>query len=504
MVDRQDLAADIQAWEIHQDPLTAESLLERLFDAAAATFHDPAILRSIVLVLGALRRYDECVLAMRAYLQICLHAYKTSGSVDAQLLATTHHAVTFLGRAAREDLPKAEMALEFAQTVQAVVKDVHVLGRATFLLCLQGRKPWSECISLLSPSCELALAHIALGCRQKALGVIKELLKHSNNQVLLILGNLLCAEEQYDRAAKAFAQVTSGETLSQKRQVIFAQLALVDLVAQLDGPDAALAKAKDVFVTFTQLFGAQQTTPSIPVIVEPSRDPPRSQPASNHRSSSFHLGALRSQPSLLLRKSASSRSLVQRHRHVSAPVQLQELLNAVEEPREESPLATQQREINELIASCWLRVARYAAEVDERGDALQALSEAQTISGATSQVLLAQCRLNIKLGNASPAQIESRFEVLLQRDDGDEHASLAYATYLMDRTEPAYARAYDLLAPWTSYKQTLDAQLWLKFGQLCEARHETERAQEAYWRALELAEVEGVLPWTELLSACAY
>jgi hypothetical protein len=158
MDDTDTLSRSLDAWLVHRDLAQAELLLNRLFETAAASFNNPRILQYMVYVLGASQRYDECEMAMRAYIQLSLHAYKTAGVVDQHFQTTVHYAITIFANAHRKGRAKPGLAPEFAEAVQPIQKNAHLLGRAMFALCCEGNRSWGTCIDLLEPSYDLVLA----------------------------------------------------------------------------------------------------------------------------------------------------------------------------------------------------------------------------------------------------------------------------------------------------------------------------------------------------------
>lgn len=287
------------------NPKDAEELLNMLFDAARKTFHSPRILRYLIQVLAALDRYVEAILALKAYLQVAIHATRTqnSGDIDTneQILRTIHFAISRILSEVPASFKPAQHMQELCVSLKKLQSDLHITdlplqgtidgvnGVAASLTYRVSRDPLDlhKAIDALESSkqkapniadiVDLAVVYVQHDQLPAAMTSIRQALQlgNSNIQSMIVFANLLCCEELYDRALVVLERVMNLDipkpiSLRDRTFLVHAKTMELKIIEITDGPAKALESSSQLIIMYATHFH-RRTDRTLPTSDAPRR-----------------------------------------------------------------------------------------------------------------------------------------------------------------------------------------------------------------------------------------
>lgn len=279
----------VESWLSSQDKLPrAEEILDLAYEATGKTFHSPRLLRYICHALGSLERFDECYLALKAYLQIAVHAQKTQPGADVdsalQIVELVNVIIADVFSKAPPGwhayLKSREMCAQCTKfvsdlhiqdaNVQAVMQEINAISclleydavRNVTLLDTAIKSLASAISTESTPAryLHLSRAYLQQNRPHKALSTIRLSLElnEQNPVALLFLANLLCCEELFDRALLVLSKLQPKSVARLCPHTIYcfkARIMELKIRAILDGAGKALEQSADTMSIFSQYFG---------------------------------------------------------------------------------------------------------------------------------------------------------------------------------------------------------------------------------------------------------
>lgn len=266
----------------------AEKILELLYEAASKTFHSPRLLRYICHALSVLNRFDETYLALKAYLQVAVHAQKTRPGVDIdtpqQIVQLVHYVITNTFRMAPPEWQGYIKCREMYVRLLKITNDLHIEDPEilAFVEEINGISCLIESEALHDEYLlEVAIKHLILAIERKptttrylelsrayissnrlidAMSTIRQSLQleAQNTVALLFLANLLCCEELFDRALLVLSKIkprTIPLLCQNTIHAFTARIMELRIIAVVGGPAKALQQSVEIMSVFSEYFG---------------------------------------------------------------------------------------------------------------------------------------------------------------------------------------------------------------------------------------------------------